>query len=74
MQPQQEIAELRGVVLSLQDGFDSRNLLSPQRLACNVILDKLHSMQRQLICLNEAHDLSLQKQVRNSSSSFFLLV
>ena len=70
MQQEQEVNQLRELLLSLQDGFESRQSFT-QQSACDVILDKLHFMQQQLISLKEAHDFSLHRQARHSKNNHF---
>ena len=65
MQQQQNIAELRELVLSQREELSDRQSQSLlQHSADKAISSKLYSLQRQLISINEANDLSIQEQVR----------
>ena len=64
MQQDKEISGLRDLIFSWQEGVDSSQSFWLQQPACTVVLDKLHTMKRQLISLNEAHELSLQQKAR----------
>lgn len=65
MQQQQNIAELKELVLSQREELSNRQSHSLlQHSTDKAISSKLHSLQQQLISLDKANNLSLQEQVR----------